>query len=154
MSIDLPEGDSPPLLQLLPLAAEAGAYSLPSQHVEVLLAAAQELEFIVRRIDLGTAREKDAMLQAIARALEFPDWFGHNWDGLSDCLADLGWLGESTGYVLLFEQAQGLRLASQDDYDTLIEILDEASEGWREIDRPFWSFLSESQAESEGSTSE
>lgn len=137
------QADAPPLGALLPLASEAGVYSLPPRHVQALVAAARELEFLVRRIDLGGACGKQAALECIARELAFPSWFGHNWDGLADCLADLAWLGEAAGYVLILEGTQALRLAAQGDYDTLVEILDEAAEGWRGIDRPFWSFLSE-----------
>lgn len=37
------------------------------------------------------ARNKDEMLDQIGRALAFPEWFGHNWDALADCLLDMGW---------------------------------------------------------------
>ena len=97
-------------------------------------------------IDLADCRDPAVLQTRIAQALAFPDWFGHNWDALADCLADLGWLGEAAGYVLVFDHTQDLRLASQDDYDTLIEILDDAADGWREVDKPFWSFLCERDA--------
>jgi hypothetical protein len=42
---------------------------------------------------------KAHLLDALARELRFPDYFGHNWDALDECLRDLGWLPE--GDVLL-----------------------------------------------------
>jgi RNAse (barnase) inhibitor barstar len=32
---------------------------------------------------------KESFLKEIAEALEFPEWFSHNWDALEDCLRDL-----------------------------------------------------------------
>ena len=31
---------------------------------------------------------KDTLLTSIAKACNFPDYFGHNWDALWDCLTD------------------------------------------------------------------
>lgn len=44
-----------------------------------------------------------ALFDRCARVLGFPAWFGHNWDALADCLADLGWL-RGSGHVLLWER--------------------------------------------------
>ena len=46
-------------------------------------------------------------MERIAQALEFPQWFGGNWDALEDCLTDLSW-SKAAGHVLLFEGAGGL----------------------------------------------
>lgn len=42
--------------------------------------------------------EKKEAIAAIAQALSFPNWFGHNLDALYDSLTDLSWLpaGEYT----------------------------------------------------------
>lgn len=40
----------------------------------------------------GGVRGKPALLAALAKALRFPDCFGHNWDALDECLRDLSWL--------------------------------------------------------------
>ncbi|MEU4768224.1 barstar family protein [Actinosynnema sp. NPDC023794] len=53
---------------------------------------------VVRR---GAHTKKDA-IGAIAEALSFPDWFGHNLDALHDCLTDLSWLPEGE-HVLEWE---------------------------------------------------
>ncbi|MDX8035094.1 barstar family protein [Lentzea sp. BCCO 10_0856] len=44
--------------------------------------------------------EKNAAIAAIAKALDFPDWFGQNLDALYDSLSDLSWLPEGE-YVLV-----------------------------------------------------
>lgn len=48
------------------------------------------------------ARGKRAEIDAIAEALSFPDWFGHNLDALYDSLTDLSWL-ESAEHVLVVQ---------------------------------------------------
>jgi hypothetical protein len=45
--------------------------------------------------------EKKAAIAAIAKALDFPDWFGQNLDALYDSLTDLSWLPEDDEYVLV-----------------------------------------------------
>jgi RNAse (barnase) inhibitor barstar len=44
--------------------------------------------------------EKQAAIAAIAKALDFPSWFGQNLDALYDSLTDLSWLPEGE-YVLV-----------------------------------------------------
>ena len=63
-----------------------------------------------------------------ARALEFPDYFGHNWDALEECLADLEWL-PGKGYILLITDA-GCVLPDEEEYETFLEILRDAGEAW------------------------
>ena len=63
-----------------------------------------------------------------ARALKFPDYFGHNWDALEECLADLEWL-PAKGYILLITDAECV-LPDEDEYETFLEILRDAGEAW------------------------
>jgi len=64
-----------------------------------------------------------------AQALEFPDYFGHNWDALEECLADLEWL-PAKGYILLITDAECVLPDNEEDYETFLEILRDAGEGW------------------------
>lgn len=64
-----------------------------------------------------------------ARALEFPDYFGHNWDALEECLADLEWL-PARGYVVLITDAQSVIPDDDEEYETLLEVLSDAGEAW------------------------
>jgi RNAse (barnase) inhibitor barstar len=64
-----------------------------------------------------------------ARALAFPDYFGHNWDALEECLADLEWL-PAKGYILLITDAASVLSSDDTEYETLLEILHDAGEAW------------------------
>ncbi len=43
---------------------------------------------------------KPALLEAFAAGLNFPAYFGQNWDALSDCLGDLSWLAQRRVVIL------------------------------------------------------
>ena len=64
-----------------------------------------------------------------ARALAFPDYFGHNWDALEECLADLEWL-QAKGYILLITDAASVLSNDETEYETFLEILRDAGEAW------------------------
>lgn len=76
--------------------------------------------------------DKEAMLAALGRSLEFPDWFGGNWDALEDCLTDLSWRGDAARVLLLSGAVAG------DDLGILIDVLSSAAEFWRGRGRAFF----------------
>jgi len=89
------------------------------------------------RVDLSRARSREGLLRALGKALQFPEWYGQNWDALADCLADLSWL-PAQGWVLLLDGAG----ASGADGDrgplpTAVEVLRDAAASWAEEGRPF-----------------
>jgi len=95
------------------------------------------------RIDLAGCTDKAGVLARIAGALEFPDWFGHNWDALFDCLNDLSWL-EARGLLLVFENTGDLADAAPQAWQMLRDMLIETAAEWREQDVPFRAMLSAS----------
>jgi RNAse (barnase) inhibitor barstar len=68
-------------------------------------------------------------LTEFARALDFPDYFGHNWDALEECLADLEWL-PAKGYILLITDAAHVLPDDEEEYETFLEVLRDAGEAW------------------------
>ena len=102
----------------------------------LMVTAGQRAELLVRpptglalKIIKGRHCKTPAHLFAeFARALEFPDYFGHNWDALEECLADLEWL-PAKGYILLITDA-GCVLPDEEEYETFLEILRDAGEAW------------------------
>ncbi len=120
------------LLQRLSDASKSGVYRAASSN-EVLDAAGGSALKIVR-IGFAGAAGKEALMQRIAQALEFPRWFGGNWDALEDCLTDLSW-SKAAGHVLLIEGASGL---ADDERGILIDILASAADWWAERGHSFF----------------
>ena len=85
--------------------------------------------FAVRTIQGKKCRTPSGLFGEFARVLDFPDYFGHNWDALEECLADLEWL-PAKGYILLITDTQAVLPEAEEEYETLLEILDDAGEAW------------------------
>jgi hypothetical protein len=47
------------------------------------------------------SRTVPALFDEFAAALQFPPYFGENWDALEECLADLAWLSAKAVVLLL-----------------------------------------------------
>jgi len=120
------------LLQRLSDASRSGVYR--ASRTDEILDATQGSALRVLRIGLSGAAGKDALMERIARALDFPRWFGGNWDALEDCLTDLSWSG-AAGHVLLIEGAADLPV---DERGILVDILVSAAASWAERKRPFF----------------
>ncbi|CAM4377166.1 barstar family protein [Bordetella muralis] len=61
--------------------------------------AARELGLAFMVAECDRARSRSAVLRAIAKAVDFPEYFGGNFDALYDCLCDTV-LDQKTGFVL------------------------------------------------------
>lgn len=85
--------------------------------------------FALRVINGKKCATAAGVFTEFARALGFPDYFGHNWDAMEECLADLEWL-PAKGYVLLITDAQAVIPGDEEEYETLLEILSDAGEAW------------------------
>jgi hypothetical protein len=79
--------------------------------------------------------DKVQLLKNLAVAFGFPDWFGHNWDALEDCLTDLSWR-DAPAHVLLIEDAK-----PGDDLGVLTDILRSSAESWAERGKPFFAIF-------------
>jgi hypothetical protein len=80
------------------------------------------------------------MLSAIGRAMSFPDWAGHGFDALNDCLNDLGWR-PAEGYMVMLDHCDGIHGHAESDFVTLLQVFEGAALEWREQGVPFWCFV-------------
>lgn len=128
------------LAQCFDNMACAGVYYSPRSEHDVVMATARAAGCLVLQVNLAAARDKDALLAIIAKALRFPEWFGSNWDALNDCLLDMAWL-PAPGYALFFEHCDAIHARAGDDFLLLRQLLADATEAWREKGIPFWSLI-------------
>ncbi|MFF4155310.1 barstar family protein [Streptomyces sp. NPDC001678] len=103
-----------------------------------VMARAAEADWRGARLRLTGVHDKAAFLDRCATDLEFPEWFGRNWDALADCLTDLSWWGSGKfrGYLLLAEDWETFRKAAPGDARTAEAVLHDAVEYWASTDSP------------------
>lgn len=89
-----------PFIHVVPQATSGGL----AVRIETMATAARP-GTIVRTIDGRRCTSSAGFFTEIAAALEFPAYFGHNWDALNDCLIDMGWL-PAPGYVVVMTEAE------------------------------------------------
>ena len=115
------------LIQRLEDASRSGVYR--ASRADEIIDAARGSKLAVARIAFA---DKETLLRELARALQFPKWFGGNWDALQDCLGDLSW-SQARGHVLIVEDAK-----AGDELAIFMDVLGSSAEYWAARGRPFF----------------
>ena len=86
-------------------------------------------DFVVRTLRGAAAPTKTAVMTELARLLDFPSYFGNNWDALYDCLTDLAWL-PAGGYVIVVTDAHQLLVRREVDFTTFVDVMNDVGKHW------------------------
>ncbi|GAA2120091.1 barstar family protein [Actinomadura alba] len=78
----------------------------------------------------------DEFLDLCAESFAFPDWFGHDWDALGDCLTDLTWADADAGFLVVYAGWQALAQEDPGAFGTAVEIFESAVDLWRDTVTP------------------
>ncbi|MER5893856.1 barstar family protein [Streptomyces sp. NPDC001876] len=89
----------------------------------------------VARLDGREMRDTDSVFQVFYDGLRLPDYFGWNWDALSDCLRDLNWL-RTEHHVLIIEAADEALPDDAAGQQLLFRTLLRAGQRWSSTQRP------------------
>jgi RNAse (barnase) inhibitor barstar len=76
---------------------------------------------------------REQLLDGLAQALGFPDYFGRNWDAAWDCLTELQW-PDAQPICLQLLIADDCQVDEQ-ALEQLIEVMQEAAEHWQARDQ-------------------
>ena len=123
--------------QLFESTEESGVYYLLPAHQGSAVDAAQKKGLLVLTVEIAARANKDQALEQLGAALHFPTWYGANFDALFDCLTDPDWQ-PARGHVIMIKGMIDLRATNPDDFATLIEVFQAATEARREAASPFW----------------
>ncbi|MBK8916871.1 MAG: barstar family protein [Betaproteobacteria bacterium] len=114
-----------------------GVYRLPASGVDALISQAGTSGFTLHRADLKGLRASRECLVALGKSLDFPPWYGANFDALADCLGDPDWQPVGA-QMLLITGAESWRRAHPHDFSTFLEVLAGAADERRSAGQPFW----------------
>ncbi|AJC59785.1 MULTISPECIES: barstar family protein [Streptomyces] len=125
----------PALAAVLDGRTPAGVLPWPADRpVADALAAAEDAGWSAAALDLDGVADKAGFLDRCAAALDFPAYFGHNWDALADCLTDLSWCPPARGRLLVVTDWQGYAGAVPEDWSVFEQVLADAVGYWRDTD--------------------
>jgi RNAse (barnase) inhibitor barstar len=102
--------------------------STESEFDDVVSAGRRESSTPVRMIRGHRCHTAQSLLHEFAAALQFPHYFGDNWDALEECLNDLEWL-HTGDLILCISNADKVLVGHRQDFETFVSILRSAHEG-------------------------
>lgn len=115
----------------------SGVFHLVTSRQSTIEKAARHARFCVIKVGIDTCVSTQDVLLQLGTALNFPIWYGANFDALHDCLTDPDW-ESAKGHVLLINGLGCLRSSDPADFATLIEVFQSAAEARRTMGTPFW----------------
>lgn len=87
-------------------------------------------ECAIRRIRGHKSVDESRFFDEIAAALQFPYYFGENWDAVWECITDLSWIPQAS-FLLIMDRAGQLLHNSERGFSILMKIITDANEYWR-----------------------
>lgn len=90
----------------------------------------QSSNSVVRFLRGIKMKKVSSLFDEFAAALQFPYYFGENWNAFLDCITDLDWLSGDKYIFVVLDSEQMLIEESIEQFDALITILQEAGEDW------------------------
>lgn len=101
----------------------------------------QDVGLVVRAVRGRKCASLAALFDEFSAALQFPYYFGENWNAFGDCISDLSWLPIRRGIVvLIYGSEKVLADAQPGELATLVQILSSAAEEFSRVveDGEWW----------------
>jgi hypothetical protein len=76
------------------------------------------------------AKTAAELFDEFAAALQFPCYFGENWDAFDECLTDLEWLPADAYVLLVLNSIRLLEKEPDDQFHLLLKTLEDAGREW------------------------
>lgn len=110
------------LARLLAGHTQAGVYHwTTAETASVVEHAVQFAGWRFIALDTWKVEDKDGFLDSCKAAFDFPDWVGHNFDGLGDALSDIRG-SDGAGVVVLWDGWSPLARADRRVFDVALSV--------------------------------
>lgn len=100
-------------------------------HFDQVEAAARDLGYNYFVVDGDNVDSEAALMGAFATSMNFPLYFGANWNALLDLTRDLSWT-KAEGHVLIIANANALPSLPHELFSTLVDVLEATTRDWRD----------------------
>jgi RNAse (barnase) inhibitor barstar len=115
-----------------------GVYRFPSRATQATLQEeAEEAGWRLFYLDGTEVDDKASFLTAARDAFAMPGYVGSNWDAFEEAINDLTW-APAAGYAVVFDDAANLDDEDEATFATAVDILNTATENWRQEGKPFY----------------
>jgi len=86
---------------------------------------------VIRVVRGNKSQTKQAFFNEVAAALQFPYYFGENWDAFNECMNDLrDWLPASSYLLIVSNADQLLSHETMGQVETLVKVLERSAHRW------------------------
>lgn len=109
----------------------------PQADIEQLLQSAESNSWQSFYIKGEGIIDKPTFLDNWSKTMNFPDYFGHNWDAFDDCLLDLEWC-DPTPRIVVYNQPEKFAHQAPDEWETVIDVLLVALSYWAKTATPLY----------------
>ena len=83
-------------------------------------------------LDGKSMKSRDCLFNEISKKMNFPDYFGRNWNALDDCFQDLAWIEQDEITVTLLNKEYILTEDCSDEIDIFYSCITDAEKYWIE----------------------
>jgi len=120
---------------------KAGVYKLSSDvDANTLLTEVRARGWIPFYFDGQAITDKESFLRMAAAVLEFPSYFGKNWDAFEECVTDLEWV-EAQPCILIYDHVSTFSDQNSKAWGIASGILTDAAEQSKESKKPLYILL-------------
>jgi hypothetical protein len=94
------------------------------------LSQSNHLKIVARFLRGKKMSTLEGVFNEVSAALQFPYYFGENWNAFEECIKDLSWLQGDAYIIVITDSMDLLSEESEEQIDALLTYLCEAGEEW------------------------
>ncbi len=92
-------------------------------------------------IDGSNIVDRASLFHQFTTTMQFPEYFGHNWDALEDCLTDLFHEDAVNRQIIILDRLDNFAIDDPHQWSMLLDICRSTVKYWQDTDTPMYILL-------------